>query len=170
MPPSLRLFLALWPDAATRQQLVDHAAGWTWPPGCARYAPPDWHVTLHFIGPVPAAQVPALAAGVHVGMEPFTLRFDQPALWHRGLAVLEASRLPLPLRQLHDRLAGVLRPQGVAIEARPFRPHVTLARHADAARAPTAFRPVEWRADSYVLAVSTGDGAARYRVLRRYAG
>lgn len=171
MPPKLRLFLALfWPDAAVCQQLADHAAGWTWPPGCARYVPLDWHVTLHFIGPVPSEHVPTLAAGVHVGMEPFTLRLDQPALWHRGLAVLGASRLPPPLRQLHDRLADALRRQGVAIDTRPFRPHVTLARQAHAAQAPTAFRPVEWCAQGYVLAVSTGDHSARYQVLHRYGG
>lgn len=163
-----RLFLALWPDAAIVGQLAAHASGWVWPAGCAVYEPTDWHVTLHFIGAVEAGRLPEIAAGLEVPVQPFTLWLDQPLLWHHGLAVLSASRTPEPLHTLHHQLGMALRGLGVAIDARPYRPHATLARHAQAARPPCACTPVEWQAHGYVLAASVGAQDGRYRVIRRY--
>lgn len=164
----LRLFLALWPDAAAVRQIAGHAGGWVWPHGCALYAPSDWHVTLHFIGQVPAGRLPGITEGLDMSVEPFTLRLDQPALWHHGLAVLCASQVPKPLQSLHDRLGRALPRLGLPIDAHPYRPHATLARHADAAKPPAVCTPVEWQASSFVLAASTGDEGCRYRVIHRY--
>jgi len=163
-----RIFLALWPDAATVAQLAAHARGWAWPAGCAQHAPADWHVTLHFIGAVDAQRLPDIAAAVDLPVEPFTLRLDQPALWHQGLAVLCASLTPAPLQSLHHRLGWALQEQGLTLDTRPYRAHATLARHAQAAQVPAASAPVEWRAGGFVLAESTGTRPQRYRVLRQY--
>lgn len=163
-----RLFLALWPDAAALRQLAGHVAGWSWPPGCAVYTPSDWHVTLHFIGQVPAARLPEITEGLNVPVQPFTLRLDRPALWHHGLAVLCASQPPLPLQSLHDRLGQALQGLGLPAGTHPYRPHATLARHADAARPPAVCTPVEWPVSRFTLAASTGDRDGRYRVLHRY--
>lgn len=163
-----RLFLALWPDAATVEQLAAHASGWAWPAGCRLHAPSDWHVTLHFIGSVEAGRLPEIAEGVGMAVEPFTLRLDQPALWHHGLAVLCATQLPLPLQRLHHRLGQALQALGLPVDARAYRPHATLARHAEGAQPPAACRPVEWPASGFVLAASMGGPGGRYRVLRRY--
>ena len=163
-----RLFLALWPAADVREQLAAHADQWRWPAGCMRYAPADWHATLHFIGDVATEKVDAIAACAAVPVQPFNLALDQPRLWARGLAVLGASEVPVALKMLHERLGQVLRELDFALDTRPYVPHVTLARHAEAAIAPMACAPVHWPVQDFALVVSTGLKAPRYQVIRQY--
>lgn len=167
---SHRLFLALWPDEAIRRAVDDHSGAWTMPPGCLRYAPSDWHVTLHFLGSVTAQRVPDIAAAVDMPLEPFVLVLDQPRIWPRGLAVVCASAVPQALMSLHDRLSHALRGVDQSVEARPYRPHLTLARRAVGAIRPTAPAPVPWPVDSFALVVSTGKTDHRYSVLQEFPG
>lgn len=163
-----RLFLALWPEDDVQQQLVTHAAQWTWPDGCIRYLPEDWHLTLHFIGPIQAGRVADIVALASVPFEPFTLTLDQPTLWPHGLAVLCMSQVSAPLQALYERLDDVLRRLDLPVETRPYQPHVTLARRATAAILPGRLTPVVWRARRYALVVSTGGTTSRYRVINHY--
>lgn len=163
------LFLALWPDEDVQQQLLAHAGHWRWPPGCTRYAPADWHVTLHFMGEVDPNQVQDVATSAKVPFQPFELVLDQPALWPHGLAVLCASAMPMPLLGLHAQLGQALQHLGLPVETRPYRPHLTLALRADAAIVPTAPAPVVWPVKGFALVVSTGCKDQRYRVIHAYA-
>jgi 2'-5' RNA ligase len=163
------LFLALWPDDSVRGQLLAHANQWHWPSGCVRYAPAGWHVTLYFLGDVPSDQVAAIEISAAVPFQPFELVLDQPELWHHGLAVLCAADVPRGLKALHEHLGKALRRLDLALEPRPYRPHLTLARHAADATPPTAAAPVRWLVTGYALVTSTGDVAQRYRVLRQYS-
>ncbi len=166
--PSQRLFVALWPDDGVRAQLATHANQWHWPAGCRRYDSADWHVTLHFLGAVASGRIDALVAAAAAPVAPFELVLDQPGLWPRGLAVLRASVFPEPLRDLHERLGQALSGFGFALDPRPYVPHVTLARHAEAALAPTACAPVRWQVKRFALVLSTGLAAPRYRVIHSY--
>ena len=74
-PNALRLFLALRPDPLARVALAVHARYWTWGAQSVPHVPQDWHLTLHFIGPVPQTQCDALANALDVPMAPHT----QPA-------------------------------------------------------------------------------------------
>jgi 2'-5' RNA ligase len=168
LPRAFRLFLALWPDDAVRHAIGEHARAWSLPSDCVRYGPLDWHVTLHFLGSVPTERVPEIAAGVDVPLEPFELALDQPLMWPRGLAVVIASQVPPALKVLHDRLGHALRDMEQAVELRPYRPHLTLARRADGAVRPRAAAPVVWPVRSFALVVSTGRTDHRYEVLRIY--
>ena len=163
-----RLFLALWPDDGVEQQLVAHASQWNWPSSCARCMAEDWHITLHFIGNVNADRVAGITANVGVPLQPFELVLDQPRLWPRGLAVLCASEVPAPLQSLHEQLGRALRGLDLAVETRPYLPHVTLARRAGATTAPATSAPVVWQARSYALVVSTGNRNQRYQIIRQY--
>ena len=95
-----------------------------------------------------------------VPFQPFELVLDQPTRWPHGLAVLGAAEVPAPLQVLHDRLGDALRTLGLPVETRPYQPHVTLARRADAVVVPAMLTPVVWRVRRYVLVVSTGGMAA----------
>lgn len=164
-PPPARLFVALWPDAPTVAALRAAGAALRWPAG-ARVAPPErWHVTLHFIGAVPAARVGDIAAGLVLPPRaPFELRFDRLTAWPRGLAVLEPDAVPSGLVQLHADLAAALRALALPVEGRALRVHVTLAREAAAAELAPWSGPLHWPCDGYALMQSD----AGYRVLRRY--
>ena len=164
-----RLFLALWPSAAARQALATRAGAWTWPAGARPVAPARLHATLHFIGPVPAARLDEVAAGLAVPLEPVWIVFDRAEVWPGpAVAVLEATQAPEALGALHQRLAQALRGLGLPVEPRPWRPHVTLARHARGAIAPAAPTPVRWRVSGYRLVESVPGPGGGYRTVRAY--
>jgi 2'-5' RNA ligase len=162
------LFLALWPGPETIRLLAEQASRWTFPADALRYAPHDWHVTLHFLGSVAAERIPVIAAGMEIAFEPFELLLDQPQRWHRGLAVLGASYLPPGLRALHERLGEALNALGQPLEDRPYRPHVTLARRAASAQPPLQADPIVLPGRHFALVVSTGNATRRYEILREY--
>jgi RNA 2',3'-cyclic 3'-phosphodiesterase len=166
--PTARLFLALVPDEATRAALAAHADAWHWPADAARYASTDWHVTLHFIGPVPRQRIDELRAALAVHTAAFELRFGEPALWPHGLAVLRPMDVPARLHQLHGDLGRVLRRLGLRTDERPYRPHITLARHAAQARLPDKYPAFDWLVQGYALMESTGEAGQRYRELQHY--
>lgn len=138
-----------------------------------------WHITLVFLGDVPAATVPPLSAAlsaVAAAHAPFRLmlggadRFGDRILWlsvdgdlHR-LAHLAA-----------DARTAVVS-CGIGVEDRPFRPHLTLARpsHADrhgigpAAAALAGYAGEAWPVDRLHLVGSTygrTPGPVRYEDL-----
>lgn len=168
-PPAQRVFLALWPEAAVRQQLAAHRACWRWSGASDLYLPDEWHATLHFIGPISRQRLvelmPALAV---VPVQPFELVLDTPRLWPRGLAVLCASEVPAALADLHAQLGQQLSRFGLALDPRPFVPHVTLARHAQAGLPPSSSPPLRWPVRTFALVASTGNAAQRYRLLQQW--
>ena len=126
-------------------------------------------MTLHFIGRVEASQVTDLTSRAAAPFQPFELVLNKPALWPQGLAVLCPDELPKQLWSLFDRLGQVLRGLNLTVETRPYRPHLTLARRAQGAMAPSTTAPVTWLVHSYVLAASTPDGDTLYQIHRTYA-
>jgi 2'-5' RNA ligase len=163
-----RLFLALLPDEATRAVLAAHADAWRWPREAARYAPTEWHVTLHFIGPVPRQRIDELRAALAVPVAPFELRFGEPALWPHGLAALLPMAVPEGMLELHAHLGRALRRLGLRTDERPYRPHLTLARHAAQAGPPAKYPAFNWQVHSYALIESTGQAGQRYRVVQGF--
>ena len=159
-----RLFIALWPDDAARRALADCRDRHAWPPGAAPVPDAKLHLTVHFIGSVPAAQVGAVAQAVAaVPARAVDLRFDRVQAWHGGLLVLLARHTPPALADLHRELGDVLRALQLPVEGRRLRPHVTLARRADGVSPVAPQPPLRWCAQGHVLVQSLPDG--RYRVL-----
>lgn len=166
--PSLRLFTALWPPPSVRDALLALRDRWQWPPGAALVDAPKLHVTLHFLGAVEAARMPALVEGLALPMTHAELAIDprRQRVWPGGIAVLELQ-VPDALQRLHALLGQALSRLGMSVEARPWRPHVTFARKANGATPPADAEPVpRWPVDGYALVRSSGD---RYDVLQRYA-
>ncbi len=156
-----RLFIALFPDAAARDEIAAWRDAWTWPRAATPVKTGRLHVTLHFLGDVKQERIAALAAALRVPFTPFTLRFDHAALWPHGIAVLEPAALPNALLALHASLGATVRDLGLPVDDRPFRPHVTLARRANGAVPPVAAGQIVWPVARYALMSSTlgADGA-----------
>lgn len=166
---TLRLFYALWPDAT----LANALAGW------AEQARPatggrimrteSLHLTLAFLGNIDIESAEELieAPPVH-RLQPGTLTLDQYGVFHRQRILWAGpSRIPDALQAAHDGLWLWLSGYGVQPPAQPFRPHVTLLRDADPAKAPeTGPEPLTWHYDRMVLVASESrqDGS-RYRVV-----
>jgi len=166
MSDAVRLFLALWPGDDAVDRIVAWQSAFGWPPAARPTARAALHVTLHFLGDVPRARLPELALALRGPVEAFDVVLDAANLWHGGIAVLEPTATPPGLTALHARLGDVLRGLGLRTEERPYRPHVTLARHAQGARVPAPpATPPSWRATSFALVESAG---GRYTTLAAF--
>lgn len=164
----LRLFLALWPDPALRARLAALQQAWTWPPRAAQVRADRLHLTLHFLGDVAAPRLSELVHGLRVPFEPFEMRFGCPEVWPGGIAVLSARETPPALSRLHAALGTALRALALPVEARPFRPHVTLARRAGGAQPPGMGPDFPWRAQAGYVLVRSLPGDAGYEPLARF--
>lgn len=125
----MRLFIGIAPDGKARQALartVGLLEGLL--PG--RYVPPEqYHLTLAFLGEVPAKRLPALEEAMLDavrGTPPFELRLAGigrfgPVLW-RGVEACPA------LDAVAERLRAALLADGFMPDPKPFKAHITLAR------------------------------------------
>ncbi|MDB5918873.1 MAG: 2-5 ligase [Massilia sp.] len=164
-----RLFIALWPDPAIREQLRAWRDSFAWPKPAAPVRTRQLHVTLHFLGNIPRARLPELAQGLGVGIAPFELELGHAELWRGGIAVLAPEVVAPPLLALHGALGAALQRLGLPLEARPYRPHVTLARRAGRELAPTIQgHAVRWQVDGYALMESKLGAAAEYAIVQSY--
>jgi len=167
-PKALRLFTALWPPPPVRDALAALRDRWQWPAGAALVEAARLHVTLHFLGSVPASRLPDLVAGLAVPCDKAQLRLDdaQQRVWPGGIAVLELQAPPV-LQRLHARLGNALAQLGFPADDRPWRPHVTLARKAAGARPAAASTLPPWHVDDGFALVRSAPGGG-YETLHRY--
>ena len=159
-----RLFLALWPDEAARRAVAAWQARWSWPAGAAVVPAERLHLTLHFIGPVARERLPEITPALARPCPRFEIAFGAAECWPRGLALLMPASVPPALLELHERLAQALSALDLPVEARPFRPHLTLARKAAGALPPPEPAVLPWPVAGYALVVSDRG----YRTLARY--
>lgn len=118
--------------------------------GAFKWVDPSlYHLTLAFLGNTPSSALPRLhelGQRVAAGAAPFTLTLSQPgsfgsrgggaALWVGLAGELDA------LAALQSTLVASLRDALFDFDAKPFRPHITLARRRRDARQP----PLTWPA------------------------
>ncbi|MBN8489413.1 MAG: 2'-5' RNA ligase family protein, partial [Burkholderiales bacterium] len=94
------------------------------------------------------------------------MRLARAALFHGGALVLEPASVPEPLAALQAALDQRLRALGLPLQARDWRPHVTLARHARGLATPVLHEPLPWHSQGHVLVASRpGSG---YELLQRF--
>ncbi|NJD30426.1 MAG: RNA 2',3'-cyclic phosphodiesterase [Gammaproteobacteria bacterium] len=154
-----RLFFALWPADDLRLALAPRIRALL-PAGGGRPQRPDqWHVTLEFLGSVPASRVAAVReAAAQVRGGPCEIVFDAVEFWRRPeVLTLVARVLPSPLDSLVTQLRAALAARGFETESRPFRAHLTLARKVTHPVSPVAFEPLHWPAADFALVESITD-------------
>ncbi len=162
-----RLFITLWPDSAVRAALRAHRNQWQWPRAAAAMHSDKLHLTLHFLGSQPRALIPQLMDALAVPFTPFALAFGHAEVWRHGSAVLQPLAIPGALLDLHAALGHAVAGLGVTLEDRPFRPHVTMGRHASGATPPRAPAHIAWPVTGFALVESKPDHGG-YVVLRDY--
>jgi 2'-5' RNA ligase len=153
-------------------------------PGRARVVPAaDLHLTLVFLGAVGEDLVPRLnAAAARLRGAPCTVTLDRLERWRGGL-LCATGPAPAPLQVLHARLVALARELGLAVESRPLRAHVTLARGLPrmalaAGAAPlagaalavgVALPSVRWRSRNFCLMESRArPGGGRYAAVGQW--
>ncbi|WEF31412.1 RNA 2',3'-cyclic phosphodiesterase [Pseudoduganella chitinolytica] len=151
-----KLFFALWPDDAQRAALVALQAGMQ-----GRLIPPaKLHITLAFLGHLPATAVPTLLAILHaLPVPPLALSIDCYGYFARPrIAWAGMTQPPAALLDLQAELVRRLVAAGFSTATHgSFKPHVTLAREAREAPSGT-FAPVPWHGARAVLVESLPGG------------
>jgi RNA 2',3'-cyclic 3'-phosphodiesterase len=157
----MRAFVAVTPPDAALAELAEAVAPLRAEDRDLRWTPPpQWHLTLAFLGDVDESVLPDLterlarAARRHPPMELAFEgggRFGDRVLWTRVHGGVDA------LRRLAASVSAGARRSGIDVDDRPYRPHLTLARGrpgADLRPAATAlggFTGSAWTADALHL-------------------
>jgi RNA 2',3'-cyclic 3'-phosphodiesterase len=166
-----RLFFALWPGEPMRSALAGRVGSLV-PPGLGRPQRPDQvHLTLEFLGAVPAARLQAARdAAAAVRSEPFELVLDAVEYWRRPRVLcLVAREIPPALAQLVHSLRVELASRGFEPERRPYRAHLTLARKVGQTPGLTAVEPLRWPATEFALVESVTERAgSNYQPLQAW--
>jgi 2'-5' RNA ligase len=170
-PKTRRLFFALWPDEPTRAALAQATRKATRASGGRPIAVANLHSTLAFLGAVPekrVAEVGSAAAGLDI--PPFELVFDRLEHWLKpALLCAICSRPPSAAGELVAGLWKALAKQGFVPDAKPYRPHVTLARKVAKPHEVGEIHPVPWRVDGVALVESvTAPEGSQYTVIESW--
>ncbi|MFE1319612.1 RNA 2',3'-cyclic phosphodiesterase [Kitasatospora phosalacinea] len=131
-PPTLRVFVALAPPDEAKDELARALRpAYEAHPRLRWNRIEDWHVTLAFLGELPATAVPPLRAALAdraAGRPALRLglrgsgHFDGRLLWSGIDGDLDG------LHRLAADVRALLRTHGLAFRDRPLHPHLTLAR------------------------------------------
>lgn len=169
MTDSSRLFFALWPDDQTRQKLARLCRSIE-AKGFRPVQPQNIHVTLVFLGNVKAASELLIKHSVTgISAKPFILTFDQLSYWSRPrILCLSCSKLVDEVELLVTALNTEVASCGLQTDTRPYRPHITLARHAKYLPE-IKFEPIVWRAESFSLVESCSEPeGVNYKVRQQW--
>ncbi|HTD30323.1 MAG TPA: RNA 2',3'-cyclic phosphodiesterase [Steroidobacteraceae bacterium] len=174
--PARRLFFALWATAEERRALSAAAAAAVGTSGGRAVPEENLHVTLAFLGQVPAARTTELAALAHrVGTNgalagtPLVLQFERLAYWHAPQILVALSTAGAAAAALAAALQREASAAGFLPDLKPFRAHVTVARKVTHAAASTPLPSVSWKCAEFALVESrTIATGSVYSVLESY--
>lgn len=167
----IRLYFALWPDETLRQRL--HAAATTIAVDSRGRRVPraNLHLTLHFIGNVYFEQMNCLQVAARAVRAPaFDLTIDRQGYFNKPrVAWLGCSNPPAALDDLHRQLGEHLQSCDYRPEARPYQPHVTVARKLGSIATEASFAPLDWRVSEFALIeVQAIENGVQYRAVETY--
>lgn len=168
VPETARLFFALPVKGALAEvlgELGQHAA----PASGGRALPKaSLHATIAFIGSAPRQAIATLCAiGAATSADALDVTLDTLGSFRAArVAWVGPSYVPAALLELHAALASRLAAAAFALDARPYHPHITLARHCRHPIARRDIAPLAWRIEELVLYESiAAQGGPRYEPL-----
>lgn len=167
MSETRRLFFALWPDDEIRRGIVERR-DMLGPVSRKRVPDANLHMTLAFLGDLPAEQVPDIErAADSLHCPAFGLTLDRFGWFARAGVVWLGGEATDPARALADSLGEAVRVLGIALDTRPLVPHVTLFRKVRRRPDFPAPDPLPWAAGQFSLVESIP--GRPYQVLRSWA-
>jgi 2'-5' RNA ligase len=155
---NVRLFFALWPTAAVREQFAAIAARLA---HADAVPAPNYHLTIAFVGEVPLGRVAALRAiGAGLRVPHCRLSFDALEYWPKPEVVVAAVRdIPSSLALVWQDLHAQLATSQFVLAPKRLRPHVTLARKVLQAPDLAPIAAVAWEAEQFCLVRSQSGSA-----------
>ena len=175
--PAQRLFFALWPGGEARAALAAATARAVRRCGGRPVPATNLHVTLAFLGSVPARRIPELQriareqAAAFTQEAPLSLTFERVAHWSRPQILCGlAAETPPAAAALAAALKDTAAAAGFLPDLKPFQAHVTIARKVLHAPTVPIARPVVWRFEDFALVDSrTETRGPVYSVIESYS-
>ena len=165
----MRLFFALWPDAAAAAELAALGTKMAILAGGKPVPQAKIHLTLAFLGDVDDGAL-EIARRAPDGMEhaAFDMVVDQVGSFRGARVAWAGCREPArELVMLQADLADRVRSLGFALDERPYTPHVTLARKITRPVGRRPDGPIRWRAGAVAL-VRSELGKGSYATLEEW--
>lgn len=154
----MRLFFALWPDDTARDALARLAEVVAHEAGGRPTAAEKLHLTVAFLGAVETDRAASLAhvgAAVAARVDAFEVSLERIGGTASGVAwITPGTAVASALLALHAGIRDGLRERGFRVEARAFRPHVTLARGCTRVPRRQTIAPLRWHATAVSLVAS----------------
>ena len=169
-----RLFLALWPDDATRRQVHELQQSLKYDAGLTTAKPVDenhLHITLHFLGAVHEQVVPVLKQALeNVSSTAFEIELDRLGYFAKpGILWMGCTDYPDALNVLHKTMGQVVRKCLTGYQQKKLVPHVTLFRKAIQLPQKESIDNISWKVESFILVESkTYAEGVQYRVLQQW--
>lgn len=126
----MRLFIGIPLDPAVVEELAALTERLKSPSDGLRWsAPAGWHITLQFLGKTSVEQYACLVPALRrIPFSPFEVQLEPPGFFDRAGVFFAGVMLSLQLIRLQELVVAATRPCGFVPEARPYHPHITLAR------------------------------------------
>jgi 2'-5' RNA ligase len=126
----MRLFVGIAIDETVKETLERLSLRLRAKDDGLRWSTPDqWHVTLVFLGEVDDAARAALVRELgRVQGDPLELRMERLGAFERAGILHAEVEVSAELLALYEAAAAAVRRCGLAVEERPYRAHITLAR------------------------------------------
>jgi len=177
----MRLFVGLAVDETVREALERLTLRLRTKDDGLRWSTPDqWHVTLVFLGEVDdEARVRLVRELGGVRQPALKLRIERVGGFERAGIVHAEVEVSPELLRVHQAVAAAVRSAGLAVEERPYRAHITLARSRKRDGRKTMERlrrateqqklSARWEAAEFLLYESQlSPGGSRYVVRERF--
>ena len=167
----MRLFFAVLPPPEVRNGIAAAAIHLSMDAKSALVRPDNYHMTLAFVGEVPAAQLATVREiGASQRTCSFTVRFDAYEYWPEAAILVAAAReIPSTLTRLWERIHAGLASHQLARKPELLRPHVTIARKVLQAPVLQAMSAFGWKAQTFNLMQSIRGGVEpTYTVLNTW--
>jgi RNA 2',3'-cyclic 3'-phosphodiesterase len=165
-----RLFFALWPNEEVRKALAKVSDQFK-DENLRLVKNSNLHITLAFLGEVSEQdQLKLIEKAKSIKSNSFSLTLDSIGRWKKpGILWIGPKKIPEPLKDLVKQLQTVIKQQGLDIDDRPYKPHVTIARKAKQFTVPKEKIHIPWSVTSFALVVSkSSDTGVEYNVLQKW--
>ena len=166
-----RLFFALLPEPDTAQAIAYHADQLS-PVHGRKVKRENLHITLLFLGNVDHAVKDRLCSDCdELTFPTFDIEIDRAGWWKKaGILWLGPKTLPATLKALHDYLLAIACQCRLAVENRPYAPHITLMRKVSQAPPQPVVNPFTWHVKDFSLMQSiTHPVGVEYRELMSWS-
>ena len=166
-----RVFFALWPDDAVREQFTQWAKLLHETCRGTITQSRNLHITLVFLGNVALTRLGELKLlASKLAGSAFSLHFKAPSYWrHNHIAWAAPDQTPQALIDLVKALECSLRSAAFGFDERPYEPHLTLLRKARWDPPRRVPKEINWEIREFVLVHSNlAESGSEYEVIGRW--